>query len=408
MRASFACASLLLLACSGAPPPEPQPQPPPPTPAAVQAPTDGRVRIDLCWANDALYARGAPANVALMRALRPVAEALDLTVSDVMAGPCATYRYPELVGCYGEPGVLACRIDDLGKLAASAGFYAALLRDHAQVAADRRARTGSYAPVDAVFGAVQLRSSGTGPEMQAQQLSWMADDLGVSERDVEGVLREGEAYRTRVGAETADQVANDAMRVMLTFLLGHESYHARGDACVDGGKARVEDSELFDFAVAATTNQRLFCRQPAATDELLGDRCGLRALRYRVGSEPARESLVVAADVLGWALTSRFGLSVTVRSSWFVHRLSGYMHPILRSALVGDEILGMASTGRRALCDRSARNAVIAIQHEQTECETQGEVDDPLLARLPRAVEVGWAQGQWSDPESFWCRGSTP
>lgn len=330
------------------------------------------------------------------------------------AGPCETSANPALhglIGCFGAPGRLACRVDDLALLARSIAFQWAFVQRHPAQATARWRTKGAFVPGDAAMGLLRLRQSGVNPRQVRALIDWLTADLGIRSADVGALVQVAETKDIDLTPE-----AHSSFQLALAYLLGHEAYHIFDDSCTWKEPAATETNGLFNFAVRSQTSRQLICPEAAQRAELIADKCGLRSihnLRTLLLQEHPRgvqrQISIVAADTLGWALTSRFAEYIPDdENAWYMKRTSGYLHPVLRVMTVSEEILSEAGTVsgriRRPMCDRLARNTVIALQKELQRCydDVRGEVDDILLDRLPKTVKSAWAGGQWSD-SSFWC-----
>jgi len=363
--------------------------------------------VNLCFQNANLFGPDSQALRRVAQALGSAMIELGTTPGQFRVGSCDVEMFH---GCFGRPGLVACRADDIGQFLAQAKL-AELLSDHyGPRFRERFERTGSPFPSDALAGVVRQRIDASAESTNESALAWLADDLGIEQEELGTLIDEAEGWLRSDPEGTGS--AGDAAKLALTFVLGHELYHARDNHCNLSSPAIVEQNGFWGFAVSSMSNQQLFCRRSLSSDELRADLCGLRNLarapmarQIGAGKQGAITS-TIAAEMIGWSIaTGNSEARIVSKKHGGMRLQEGYLHPVLRIALISEELLSLCHEHQhRALCDRQARNAVIGIQQEVKNCpNSRGEVDDMLLARLPMQIEEALTGVGFRDPESFWC-----
>ena len=370
------------------------------------------VRLHVCYDNTGMFGPGTPGLTRVVARLTQVLTALDRAPPETRVGTCeSTNANP--TGCQAIAGAIACRADDIGHMLLMTRFADLLHVTGEGKYQQRRAATGSGFPVDAVSShfrrVVRPGTAGWSPGL----LTWLGEELGY---DADGLKARSAAIVSWLQSPIVSDAArtdfsDDAVDLILEFVLGHELFHAHGEACKEAETSRAEDRKLWSFAVASMSNQALFCQQTMASNELRADLCGLRRVRHgstakrlKASGQPAAMAAELAADVIAFTVMSRHGSAPqdTPDQHLSLPLLKDYLHPTLRALLVAEEIVRTASK-RRALCDRTARWATVEIQKVVKACpQSKGDVDDLILAGLPPTVVAAWQGGAWSD-QTFWC-----
>lgn len=371
------------------------------------------LRLNVCFENAARLGEESDGLRRVIQTLVGTIEQLGKFSVSVRVGPC-TVDESSLRGCFGGERLIACRADDIASL-----LVVAELVENLQAIAPAKIRAryeekGAIAPSDALSSLVQ-RSLSPGAQNIQPLVSWISSDLKISEAELKKALdRALTSFSAPPTAGEEKKIAHAASALMMDFLIGHELFHARGNRCEVATKSRAEDNNFWKFALDSMSNNQLFCAEPFALDEARADQCGLRTIRSGLGAErlaklsslEAGYASSLAADALGWALILRYEVRQIERPEQnLVTPSPNYFHPVLRSALIADELIKVATAApaRPAWCDRMARVMVIAIQKAAAGCERgKADVDDALLARLPKSVETAWNGGAWSD-QTFFC-----
>jgi hypothetical protein len=367
--------------------------------------------INICYSSP-MFAEGQVPLSIVTALLRHTAEGLGHTVHEVNVGPCPAAE-PLLVCTVRACGVLLCSADDIGRMIVAAEFMRRLVVTYPQALADRRTRTGSSVPTDALVSFVS-RTLNPGSDRPTEPLTaWLARELTIPPESVTTSINEVlKWFTTRPADLTLQPFTVTVTMLVLDFIVGHEVFHAL-NTCKETRPSASEETKLWDFAVDSMSNKELFCPIPYAAEEMRADRCGLRAIRYgNVASKLSSfkenfdkaAAVELAADLIGWELMFHGRPWLIEDPDQFeVLPLKDYLHPVLRHSLIGYEVVSLAST-RRPLCDRIARSMTIAIQKEAEHCAepTKQEVNDRLLDLLPPTLTHAWSTNTWL-PDTFSC-----
>jgi hypothetical protein len=372
------------------------------------------LRLNICFENKARLGAESGGLRRVTQALVGTLEKLGSPSVSVRIGPCGPNE-SSLRGCFGVERVIACRADDIAQLLLVAELAEKLEAIAPENVRARYEEKGAIAASDALASLVQ-RSLSTGEYDTQPLFAWISRDLKIPEAKLRKALDEAlVGFATQPAPNEKKKLAHAASALMMDFLIGHELFHARGNRCDVAAKSIAEENNSWKFAIDSMSSNQLFCAEPFASDETRADQCGLRSVRAGRGvGELAKLSGVyagyassVAADALVWALITRHEVRQIERPEQNLTVPSpNYLHPVLRSALIADELIKVAASApaRPAWCDRMAQAMVIAIQKTVTGCEKgRGDVDDVLLARLPKSVVTAWEGGTWSEA-SFHCR----
>jgi hypothetical protein len=372
------------------------------------SPNAARVRLSLnvCFRNEALL---GPRTIGLKRIIESLNEALRAAGSKpvrIGVGPCEDDSFR---GCFARSEIIACRADDLAQLAVAASIGAQLIAD-VPTLRERFTTRGAIGPSDAIAALARSEVDDATTETRESLLSWIADELQVPRELIAEASTSGTRF-LRDGGSTQLPFGSDVYKLMLDFVVGHELFHGRGAVCAEGRPAASEQDELFKFATDAASSGQLFCQNLPDTEELLADRCALRTLRYsqRVNLDRTQEGQLkttLASELLAWALmTAHHEESLLDKRPPVTRLMPGYLHPVLRVLLTTNELKLLTQSGAPAqLCDRVARDVVLAIQNETQTCPNNEKIlDNQIARRLPKGVGQAFAgQAAWSDA-SFWC-----
>jgi hypothetical protein len=403
LRLLVFCATLCGCAAGSPASHAPVAQPRSTTPASAASPA---ISLNVCFSNQGLL--GAQ-TIGLRRVIESVNEALLAFGSKparIGVGPCEDESFR---GCFARPEVIACRADDLAQLALAASIGAELIADVPSVR-ERFTTTGAMGPSDAIAALARSEVDDAPAESRQSLIARIADELRVPREVITDAVASGTRFMRDDGVPQLP-IGADAFKLMLDFVVGHELFHGLGAVCAEGRPAVSEEDALFDFATASASSGRPFCQNSPSTDELLADRCGLRALRYSqrvdLGQGPdAQLKATLASELLAWALMTAHHEELLLDEGFHQARLTpGHLHPALRVLLTTNELKRLARSDVPArLCDRVARNVAIAIQNETQSCpNNERMLDEQLVRRLPKGVAQALAgQTAWSD-ESYWC-----
>lgn len=411
-------------AAASAPAVTPTPAAPAAPPGAPAAATES-ISLHVCFDNAQLFGERTVGLSRVVEALHATMRSQGTTPVRIGVGACGN---EPLLGCFGRPGIVACRADDVAQLITSASLSASL----AATAQGRRrfARSGAAVPSDAIAGVardiVSVRGASSAGDSASDRglvsdresgvearINWVARDLQLPPEHVSGVVASAATSWRTPSASADSPLARDAIALMLEFIVGHELSHARGQRCDEAQASRSEDDGFFAFASRAAAEGAVCPYSPNA-DELRADRCALRVVRHGAaarqlaGRSPpeAQNAIAIAADALAWALMTHHAENLASDPQQHLMRKApGYLHPALRVTLLTNELRKLQPSGYHGTCDRVARNILISMQNEYHGCpDVVQEFHDMLLLRLPDAVTAAFSgREQWRDPESFWC-----
>jgi hypothetical protein len=362
--------------------------------------------LNVCFQNEALLGEQT---VGLRRIIQSVNETLVAFGSRPVRIGVGRCEDDSFRGCFARPEVIACRADDLAQLAVAASIGAQLIA-RVPTIRERFTTTGALGPSDAIAALARSEVDHAATETRQALVSSIADELQVAPELIAQASALGTRFLRDAGS-TQLPIGADAYKLMLDFVVGHELFHGRGSVCAEGRPAASEEDALFNFAIESASSGQLFCQNSPNTEELLADRCGLRALRYsqRVELDRTQEGQLkasLASELLAWALMTDHHQELLLDERLHLTRfMPGYLHPVLRVLLTTNELKLLTQAEAPALlCDRVARNVVSAIQDQTQSCpNTRQILDDQIARRLPRGVAQAFAGQTVLSEAAFWC-----
>ncbi|WP_438000345.1 hypothetical protein WMF26_11450 [Sorangium sp. So ce185] len=366
-----AIAALLAASCATPRADAPPGSAAPPAPG-TEAPREGRGRLVVCVGDSATDV------VPATWALSSVARELGVPLYDVSVGSC-----PPIPPCFSDERGLLCRADVIAKLVRTAAYLA---HQRWQGPGDAQAAFPDHAMATA-----DIASVNTDEKIEQAIAAAMRDESGLTAEE-----------------QRLARLTRSIMWVPLTFLIGHEDFHMRGNVC--GAPMEQALRRQVSTMSKLDAGETLFCKGHLELNEVLADQCGLAYVenieKRGVPLEGADLAYAKRAGVAlsTWMLLNRFRWSQP--GKMVITSPAGYLRAPLRALLVGSRA-APAEDNHRA-CGEAAKLIVTYIQAETKRCEDAGlpwggDVPDSVLELLPPRVALAWAGKERWDESTFSC-----
>jgi hypothetical protein len=337
--------------------------------------------------------------------------------------------------CYGKPGVVYCSNQSLTRLIGATGWLSAMATS-LEIASRRDGRARPAASIHA-FTFEEAGEQDT-VDIWTETLRTMAFASQLSAEDVAGVVDmgtriatsdAGQAHRAGQAADAAIWVYRGAADRVLAFILGHELTHAIG-ACAFGSQSWAEASGTLNRFAEAQSHGRQICPANLVADELVADRCALRAVQLVDGRDQgddvvhrdlASVSRRLAIDTVEGTVNLGFGTTASENSSTtpvggglgmmtVLRPMSrpGYLFPAFRVMLFA-RVLHELDPGHRfwvALCDGAAQRTMNSLAFDASvTCRRPSTPDLPLVSAsddklVPDRTREAMRTNQWRSPPS--------